>query len=150
MIHHPSLFSFQPDSNQPENMKYFILPLNLIGALAVLAMAVGCATTEPGPLSSAATQEESLLTSAGFRIKVATTPQQQQHLKTLTPDKMTTVHRNGKTYYVYADPTKMQIYVGTQAENKRYQQLRKANNLAEEKSYSEAMGDWGSWEPFGY
>jgi hypothetical protein len=37
----------------------------------------------------------------------------------------------------------MQIYVGTQAENKRYQQLRKANNLAEEKSYSEAMGDWG-------
>jgi hypothetical protein len=113
-------------------------------------MAVGCATTEPGPLSSAATQEESLLTSAGFRIKVATTPQQQQHLKTLTPDKMTTVHRNGKTYYVYADPTKMQIYVGTQAENKRYQQLRKANNLAEEKSYSEAMGDWGPWEPFGY
>jgi hypothetical protein len=44
----------------------------------------------------------------------------------------------------------MQIYVGTQAENKRYQQLRKANNLAEEKSYSEAMGDWGPWEPFGY
>jgi hypothetical protein len=73
-----------------------------------------------------------------------------EHLKTLTPDKMTTVHRNGKTYYVYADPTKMQIYVGTQAENKRYQQLRKANNLAEEKSYSEAMGDWGPWEPFGY
>jgi hypothetical protein len=74
MIHHPSLFSFQPDSNQPENMKYLFSPLNLIGALAVLAMAVGCATTEPGPLSSAATQEESLLTSAGFRIKVATTP----------------------------------------------------------------------------
>jgi hypothetical protein len=86
---------------------------------------------------------------AGLTI-MATTPQQQQHLKTLTPDKMTTVHRNGKTYYVYADPTKMQIYVGTQAENKRYQQLRKANNLAEEKSYSEAMGDWGPWEPFGY
>jgi acyl-[acyl carrier protein]--UDP-N-acetylglucosamine O-acyltransferase len=64
--------------------------------------------------------------------------------------KMTTVHRNGKTYYVYADPTKKEIYVGTEAENKRYQQLRKANNLAEEKSYSEAMGDWGTWEPFGY
>ena len=148
MIHHPSLFSFQPDSNQPENMKYLFSPLNLIGALAVLAMAVGCAGSNP--FSSAAAQEESLLTSAGFRIKVATTPQQQQHRKTLTPDKMTTVHRNGKTYYVYADPTKMQIYVGTQAENKRYQQLRKANNLAEEKSYSEAMGDWGPWEPFGY
>jgi hypothetical protein len=76
--------------------------------------------------------------------------QKQQHLKTLTPNKLTTVHRNGKTYYVYADPTQKQIYVGTQAENKKYQQLRKANNLAEEKTYSEAMGDWGVWEPFGY
>ena len=131
-------------------MKHSFSILSLIGAVALLALAVGCATTGPGPLSSAATQEESLLTSAGFKIKVATTPQQQQHLKTLTPNKMTTVHRNGKTYYVYADPTKMQIYVGTQAENKRYQQLRKANNLAEEQSYSEAMGDWGAWEPFGY
>jgi hypothetical protein len=131
-------------------MKYLFSPLSLIGALAVLAVAVGCATTGPGPLSSAATQEESLLTSAGFKIKVATTPQEQQHLKTLTPNKLTTVHRNGKTYYVYADPTQKQIYVGTQAENKKYQQLRKANNLAEEKTYSEAMGDWGVYEPFGY
>src|SRR5437016_10002880 len=117
-------------------MKYLFSRLSPIGALAVLAMAVGCATTGPGPLSSAATQEESLLSSAGFRIKVATTPQQQQHLKTLTPYKMTTVHRNGKTYYVYADPTQKRIYVGTQAENKKYQQLRKANNLAEAKSYA--------------
>ena len=131
-------------------MKYLFSPLSLIGALAVLAMAVGCATTGSGPLSSAATQEESLLTSAGFKIKVGTTPQQQQHLKTLSPYKMTTVHRNGKTYYVYADPTQKQIYVGTKAENKKYQQLRQANNLAEEQSYSEAMGDWGAWEPFGY
>jgi hypothetical protein len=131
-------------------MKHLFSPLSLIGALAVLAMAVSCATTGPGPLSSAANQEESLLMSAGFKIKVATTPQQQQHLKTLTPNKMTTVHRNGKTYYVYADPAQKQIYVGTQAENKKYQQLRKANNLAEEKTYSEAMGDWGVYEPFGY
>jgi hypothetical protein len=129
-------------------MKYLFSPLNLIGALAVLAMAVGCAGSNP--FSSAAAQEESLLTSAGFRIKVPTTPQQQQLLKSLTPNKMTTVHRNGKTYYVYAEPTKNQAYVGTQAENQRYQQLRTAHNLAEEKSYSEAMGDWGTWESFGY
>jgi hypothetical protein len=131
-------------------MKHSFSILSLIGAVALLALAVGCATTGPGPLSSAATQEESLLSSAGFRIKVATTPQQQQHLKTLTPYKIVVVHREGKTFYVYADPTHNQIYVGNQAQDQRYRQLRKANNLAEEQSYSEAMGDWGAWEPFGY
>ena len=131
-------------------MKHSLSSLSLIGAVAILAVAVGCASKGPGPLSSAATQEESLLSSAGFRIKVATTPQQQQHLKTLTPYKIMVVHRKGKTLYVYADPAHNQIYVGNQAQDNRYQQLRKANNLAEDKSYSEAMGDWGVWEPFGY
>jgi len=130
-------------------MKHSFSVLSLIGAVALLALAVGCASNGRGPLSSAAAQEESLLSSAGFRIKVATTPQQQQHLKTLTPYKIMVVHRNGKTFYVYADPAHNQIYVGNQAQDKRYQQLRKANNLAEEQSYSEAMGDWAAWEPFG-
>jgi hypothetical protein len=40
----------EPDSNQPEDLKYLFSPLSLLGALAVLAMAVGCATTELGPL----------------------------------------------------------------------------------------------------
>jgi hypothetical protein len=133
-----------------KDMKHSFSVLSLIGAVALLALAVGCASNGRGPLSSAAAQEESLLSSAGFRIKVATTPQQQQHLKTLTPYKIMVVHRNGKTLYVYADPAQNQIYVGNQAQDKRYQQLRKANNLAEEQSYSEAMGDWGAWEPFGY
>jgi hypothetical protein len=134
----------------PKVFGYALSPLSLIGALAFLALAAGCATTGPGPLSSAATQEESLLSSAGFKIIVATTPQRQQHLKRLTPYKMTIVHRSGKTYYVYADPAHNEIYVGNQAQNQTYQRFRKANNLAEEKSYSEAMGDWGPWEPFGY
>jgi hypothetical protein len=131
-------------------MKHSFFPLSLVGAVALLALAVGCASNAPGPLSSAATQEESLLSSAGFRTKVATTPRQQQHLKTLTPYKIMIVHRQGKTFYVYADPTQNQIYVGNQAQDQRYKQLRRANNLAEEQSYSEAMGDWGAWEPFGY
>jgi hypothetical protein len=131
-------------------MKHSFSILSLIGTVALLVLAGGCATTGPGPISSAATQEESLLSSAGFRVKVASTPRQQQHLKTLTPYKIMVVHREGKTFYVYADPAHNQIYVGNQAQDKRYKQLRKANNLAEEQSYPEAMGDWGAWEPFGY
>jgi hypothetical protein len=120
-----------------------------MGVMALLALAVGCTTPGTGPLSSAATQTEGLLTSAGFRTRTPSTSRQQQHFKTLTPDKMMTVHRNGKTYYVYADPVQNQLYIGNQAQFQRYQQLRKANHLTLEQEYSEAMGDWGAWEPFG-
>ena len=112
-----------------------------MSVMALLALAVGC--------TSAAVQTESLLASAGFRARTPSTYRQQQHFKTLTPDKMMTVHRNGKTYHVYADSVQNRLYIGNQAQFQRYQQLRKANHLALEQEYSEAMGDWGAWEPFG-
>jgi hypothetical protein len=130
-------------------MKPLFSPISILSALAFLALAVGCTTTGLGPLSSAAAQTENLLTSAGFKTKTPSTAKQQQHFKTLTPHKMMTVHRHGKTYYVYADPAQNQLYIGNQAQHQKYQQIRKANNLALEQTYSEAMGDWGPWEPFG-
>ena len=120
-----------------------------MSVLALVALAAGCTTSGTGPLSSAAAQTESLLASAGFRARTPSTPRQQQHFKTLTPDKMMTVHRNGKTYHVYADPVQNRLYIGNQAQFQMYQQLRKARHLALEQEYSEAMGDWGAWEPFG-
>jgi len=130
-------------------MQVIFTRISRMGVMALLALAVGCTTPGAGPVSSAAAQTESLLMSAGFRTRTPSTPRQQQHFKTLTPDKIMTVHRNGKTYYVYADPVQNQLYIGNQAQFQRYQQLRKANNLALEQEYSEAMGDWGAWEPFG-
>jgi len=120
-----------------------------MAVMALLALAVGCTTPGASPLSSGAAQTESLLTSAGFKTKTPSTPRQQQHFKTLTPNKIMTVHRNGRTYYVYADPVQNQLYIGNQAQFQRYQQLRKANHLALEQEYSETMGDTGAWEPFG-
>jgi hypothetical protein len=84
-------------------MKHIFTGFNLIGAIALLALAVGCANTQP---------TENLLSAAGFRTIIANTPQRQQHLKTLPPNKVTLVQRNGKNYYVYADPAHNQIYVG--------------------------------------
>ena len=130
-------------------MQLIFTRFSRMGVMALLALAVGCTTPGAGPVSSAAAQTESLLTSAGFRTRTPSTPRQQQHFKTLTPDKMMTVHRNGKTYYVYADPVQNQLYIGNQAQFQRYQQLRKANHLALEQEYSETMGDTGAWEPFG-
>jgi len=42
------------------------------------------------------------------------------------------VQRNGKNYYLYADPTHYQIFVGIPSQYQRYQQLRLANNLAQD------------------
>ena len=55
-------------------MKHIFTGFNIIGAIALLAMALGCANTQ---------QTENLLSAAGFRTIIANTPQRQQHLKTL-------------------------------------------------------------------
>ena len=122
-------------------MKYLLSSLSILGALAFFALAAGCTTTT--------TRTESFLTSAGFKTKMPATAKQQQHFKTLTPYKLMTMHRHGKAYYVYADPAQNQLYIGNQAQYQQYQQIRQANKLALEQTYSEAMGDWGVWEPFG-
>jgi hypothetical protein len=116
----------------------------MIGAFALVVLAMGCAQTG---------QTENLLSAAGFRIIIATTPQQQHHLQTLPPYKVTMARRNGKTYYVYADPAHNQIYVGTQFQYYRYRDLRLEKNLAQENLQTSelnaetAMG-WDVWGPW--
>src|SRR6478609_169485 len=102
-------------------MKHLITGFDLLGAIAVLAFTVGCANTQ---------HTENLLSAAGFRTVLANTPQRREQLKALPPDKVTLVPRNGKNYYVYADPINWQIFVGTPSQYDKYQQLRLANNLA--------------------
>ena len=53
-------------------MKHIFTGLNLVGAFALLAMAVGCANTQ---------HTENLLSAAGFRTVIANTPQRQEQLK---------------------------------------------------------------------
>jgi hypothetical protein len=125
-------------------MKQIFTGFSLIGAFTVLALAVGCTNTQ---------QTENLLSAAGFRTVIASTAQQQQHLKTLPPDKVTVAQRHGKTYYVYADPAHNQIYVGNQSQYQRYQQLRLANNMAQENLEAAALNNqtamgWEMWGPF--
>ena len=104
-------------------MKRIFTAFNLIGVIALLTLTVGCANTQ---------HTESLLSAAGFRTVIANTPQRQQHLKTLPPEKVTLVQRNGKNYYVYADPAHWQIFVGNPSQYQKYQQLRLDSNLAQD------------------
>jgi hypothetical protein len=100
-------------------MKQIFTGFSIICAFALLALVMGCASTQ---------QTENLLSAAGFRTVIATNPQQQQ----LRSYKVTVTQRNGETYYVYADPARNQIYVGDQTQYQRYRQLKKELHAAQQ------------------
>jgi hypothetical protein len=125
-------------------VKQILSGSNLVCAFALIALVVGCAHTQ---------QTENLLSAAGFRTVIATTPQQQQHLKTLPPYKVMRVQRNGQTHYVYADPAHNLIYVGGLFQYDQYRDLRLAKNVAAEdlqdaKLNAEDEMGWEAWGPF--
>ncbi|MGB8353715.1 MAG: hypothetical protein WCD79_07510 [Chthoniobacteraceae bacterium] len=129
-------------------MKHLSIIFKSLGVILLLAIAAACATT------SSSTGRETLLISAGFKAKLATTPQQKAYLNSLPAGTITQVVKNGKTYYVLAEPLKNQVLVGTPGQYEYYQQLKKDRNAAQQ-SYSEARTTadtsgawnvWGDWE----
>jgi len=90
-----------------------------LGALLVAALlSFGCASAPP------AVPDESQLLAAGFKVVVATTVQQQEHLQTLPPGKITEWQRNGVHYFVFPDAARKQIYVGTPKEYAAYRRVQ--------------------------
>ena len=127
-----------------ETMKRIFAGFNLAFAFAFMSLIVGCAHTQ---------QTENYLSAAGFSVVIATTPAQQEHLKTLPAYKMMRIQRNGKDRYVYADPAHNQIFVGGLFAYDRYKDLRLAKNLAEEdvqdaRTNAEIAAGWDAWGPF--
>lgn len=126
-------------------MKPFPNPFKQFVLAAFLMLAASCATTS---------RTETFLTAAGFKLVAATTPKQEQKLKSLPADKITMVQRNGKTYYVFPDPTHHQIYLGTTNEYQNYRQIIADNQIAEQDRTGAELAsadgsdwsDWGSWE----
>jgi hypothetical protein len=65
--------------------------------------------------------KEDMLSSAGFKPIPPTTPAQQASLKSLPPHKLVQTTRNGKTVWVYSDPTICGcLYIGNQAAHDAY------------------------------
>ena len=123
-------------------MKRVGTSLSIVGILALLALGVGCATT---------TKTENMLSAAGFKMMPAATPEQKAHLKTLPPDKVTMVQREGKTYFVFPDLKQQVLYVGQQAQYDEYQKLRIQNQLAQDQMNAAELNSepaWGVWGGF--
>ena len=110
------------------------------GVLALAVLGLGCSTTK---------QTENMLSAAGFKMMPATTPEQQAHLKTLPPHKVTLVIRDGKTYFAYPDVKQQVLYVGQQAQYDAYQKLRVQKQMAEEQAQAANMNSEAAWAPWG-
>jgi hypothetical protein len=98
--------------------------VKLLGALAWLSIAVGCASTPPPPPPA----DENLLSAAGFKMIEATTVEQREHLQELTPGKFREMQRTGVHYYIYPDAAKDRIFVGTTKQYAAYLRLHPNNN----------------------
>lgn len=117
--------------------------VKLVCALAIAAIAGGCATTQ---------QTENLLSAAGFKTVIASTAKQKQHLTTLPPGKVTPVQKKGTLYFVFPDARNNQLYVGTQTQYTAYQNLRLKQKLSNEKLMAAEMNEnaaqsWNTWGP---
>jgi hypothetical protein len=126
----------------------------LVSAAVLLA---GCSLFHESPKEQAE-QVEPLLSAAGFRMKLADTPEKMDHLKTLPALKLVPHQKDGKTFYGYADPYACKcLYVGDQAAYQAYQKLAVQKQIATEQRQAammneDAASDWamgGFWGPFG-
>src|SRR5438445_10745481 len=125
-------------------MKQIQLSFNIISVTALMALAVGCATT------SSTQNKESMLVASGFKVITPKTAAQQQKLQQLPPGKVAMINRKGRTHYILPDAAHNKAYVGGPQEYQAYQQLRAANNIANEnletaELYQEAEMQWGAW-----
>jgi hypothetical protein len=95
-----------------------------------------------------------MLIAAGFKTITPKTQAQQQKLQQLQIGTVATVQKNGKTYYIVADPPQNVVYVGGPRQYQAYQQLRAQRQLAQEnleaaEMYQDAAMNWGAWGGWG-
>jgi len=122
----------------------------MIGAIALLALMAGCATTQTASIQD----KRDMLVASGFKTVTPKNAAQQQKLQTLKTGQVAQVQKNGKTYYVVADPSQNVVYVGGPQQYQNYQQLRAQKKLADEnleaaEMYNDAAMNWGAWGGWG-
>jgi hypothetical protein len=130
-------------------MKKIHPAFQLLAALAILAVAVGCTTLK---------EKENMAVAAGFKVITPVKPDQVALLPTLPKDKVTHITYQGRTYYVLPDVKNNQAYVGGPKEYQAYQQLRLAQQQSNDnleaaqmnEMASQNWGGWGGWGGYGW
>ncbi|GAN84652.1 hypothetical protein GHA01_09190 [Novacetimonas hansenii] len=94
---------------------------------------------------------ENSLAAAGFVARPANTPQRQEMLQKLPPNRFLQKPFGDHVLYIYSDPKVCNcLYVGNQAAYGRYQSYVQAQNLADQQQmtadmYEDASWNWGMW-----
>jgi hypothetical protein len=120
-------------------MKEAFTGLKLFGALALLALAMGCESYQ-------GRTTESLLTQAGFQTRTPSSQAQMAMYSKMTPYKLERNTFKGKALYSYADKQKGIVYIGGDKAYQRYKQLASQQQKIEA-AYSEMLAHedqvWG-------
>ena len=123
---------------------------HLLMVFATAFAMVGCAAMR----RHEARDTGDLLVAAGFRSKLADTPEREQRLRALPPLKMVSQSKDGHLVYRYADPYSCDcLYVGDEQAYAEYKRLALKKQVAEERleaAEAEESGamDWGLWGPW--
>jgi hypothetical protein len=116
-------------------MKKLLLP----ALIATLLFSTGCASQS----------KVTLLTAAGFRTVVPSTPDQIAQLKTMPQRKVVPVVKKGKTSFLYADSTRNVLLIGNESQYQQYQQYNLQYKIQQSQEATAAMNadaaDWGCW-----
>jgi len=124
-------------------------------AIILLLTLGGCASTSNGTAKF-----EQMMIAGGFRMKPADTPEKLAHLQTLPQKRIVTRQKDGKVFYLFADPDQKALYVGDARAYRQFQDIRlqqqdaeqnamaaEADRQAAEMRYeSDVM--WGAWDPW--
>jgi len=111
-------------------------------AIAISMLASGCTNGQ--------TQKENLLATAGFQNIAATTPQQKTLLAGLPANQISTVAKDGKTWFVFPNHAANSAMVGTQAQYTAYRQLAFAQKISDQNLAAAQLNSmppvgWGAW-----
>lgn len=114
-----------------------------------IAASAGCATIQRAEVGD----REEVLGAAGFHQIPADTKQRIDTMRSLPPDRISMVIRDGKTWYVFPDPDPMGcncLYVGDEAAYTEARRLAFEKQIADEQMMAaEAMEDATLWGPMG-
>jgi hypothetical protein len=131
---------------QPRRSKVKVRKGRMLLVFATAIAVGGCAATR----RHEARDTGDLLVAAGFKTKLADSPERAQQLRAMLPLKIVSQSKDGHTVYRYADPYSCDcLYVGDQQAYAKYRSLALQKQRADERLEAEedASMNWDLWGP---
>jgi hypothetical protein len=116
-------------------------------AAALATLLAACSTPDS---TATIAQRENLMSAAGFTLRPADTPARVAALKQLPAHRFVQQQREGRTIWLYADPTLCNcLYLGGPDAYRFYRQLAAQRSLANAGAEDGAMSSAYDWAPWG-